>query len=50
MFSNFQKGVKGDVELSRRLNKDLLYFNDYVALNKEEILKRIESEKESSVI
>ena len=45
MFRNFQKGVRGDIELSKKLNKDLSSFDEYVSKNKEEILEGYHPDK-----
>ncbi len=45
MFRNFQKGVRGDIQLSKKLNKNLQSFDGYVANNKENILKDLHPDK-----
>jgi putative NADH-flavin reductase len=45
MFRNFQAGVKGDIELTKSLNKNTLNFNDYVSKYKEDILQDLQPDK-----
>ncbi len=48
MFRDFQKEVKGDIELTKRVNKDATNFNEYVLKNKEQLLDDLHTDNFNS--